>query len=171
MKKILLLCCFFGFLTKQVVVVDAAIAQPLAVEPATAVQENKINPEIQRALDFVSFTMNMFVLADCATLEKYEYTKGYCTCLIDVKINELRTINTDFAKLLLCHLYVWFEKTESIIQEAYKSGQKKIKVPALDFSSGKETEIDLDEQIKRIQSEEDAMKSDRLYAARFFPFK
>ena len=186
MKKTLLLCCVLGSLTRQVVAVDTAIGQevagsqvavPQVMSPETVQQaesasnENKINPEIKRALDLVSFTMNMFVLANCAAIEKYEYTRGYCTCLIDVKINELRTINTSFAQSLLCHLYVWFEKTERIMQEAYNSGQKKIKIPELDLSSGKDTEVDLDEQIKRIQSEEDAMRSDRLCAARFFPFR
>ncbi len=178
MKKTLLLCCVIGSLTKQIVAIDNIVTEsqvgmsPGAVQKTeSASSENKINPEIQRVLDLVSFAMNMFVLANCATLEKYEYTKGYCTCLIDVKINELRTINTDYTKSLLCHLYVWFEKTEKIIQEAYRNNQKKIRVPELDLSSGKDTEIDLDEQIKRIQNEESAMTSNRLYAAWFFPFK
>ncbi len=171
MKKTLLLCCVLSCLTKHIIATDNAVAEQQVTKPGYINNENKINPETKRAQDLASLAVDMFILINCAVLEKCNYAHGYCACVLDVRMSELRAINTEFAKSLFCHLYLWFEKTEKIIKEAYNSNQKRINLPAIDPSFGKDIEINLEDHIKRVQTEETNVKKESNITARFFPFK
>lgn len=167
MKRSLCLLCVFCLANHLAATENSPAPTQQKTEPIS--KETPINPELKRALDLASLTMDAFVLTTCASLEKCEYSRGYSACLLDIRLDALRCMNSDYAKSLLCHLYVWFEKTEQLLHDAFNKKQNIIKVPTLDFTT-QEIEIKLDEQIKRIHDGESSVKTIQNGISRFFPF-
>lgn len=164
-KTIFLLCAI-----NSVLFTIIAEETPTSQAQQAPKPEQKAAPDNNYTLERIATIMDAFILATCASHEQCNYIKGYATCLIDLKINELKMINASYTNATLCHLYVWFERSEKIIKDALANQQKKIKLPTIELATH-EAEIDVDEYIKRAHSKEDEAKKQAVNATLFFPFK